>query len=168
MHAADMMFYGHETVKAAVDGLAAADWTIPGVCGIWSVKDIITHLASDEAILVEVLQTQLDPATPAPLLDAKLAGYAAFGPDGYNVREVDSRANLMVDQVWQEYEGAYHQVSELLSQFAPDDLRRTGQLPWYGAEYDLEDYLVYGYYAHKREHMAQVNLFRDHLPAARG
>ncbi len=41
--------------------------------------------------------------------------------------------------------------------------RQTGMLAWYGAEYDLEDYVVYTYYGHKREHCGQIQAFRNHL-----
>ena len=41
--------------------------------------------------------------------------------------------------------------------------RENGTLPWYGAEYSLDDFIVYTYYGHKREHAAQIAAFRDHL-----
>ena len=41
--------------------------------------------------------------------------------------------------------------------------REPGTLPWYGPEYDLEDFIAYTFYGHKREHMAQVNVFLDTL-----
>ena len=39
--------------------------------------------------------------------------------------------------------------------------RQSGTLPWYGMEYALDDFLVYIYYGHKREHSAQIAAFRD-------
>lgn len=39
--------------------------------------------------------------------------------------------------------------------------REPGRLPWYGMEYALDDYLVYQFYGHKREHAAQIQAFRD-------
>jgi hypothetical protein len=44
-----------------------------------------------------------------------------------------------------------------------DRRRQNGALPWYGAEYDLEDFIAYSFYGHKREHTAQINVFRDAL-----
>jgi hypothetical protein len=38
-----------------------------------------------------------------------------------------------------------------------------GLLPWYSAEYDLEDYITYAFYGHKREHCAQIAVYRDTL-----
>ena len=46
----------------------------------------------------------------------------------------------------------------------PVETRHTnGVLPWYGAEYDLEDFIAYMYYGHKREHSAQIAVFKDKL-----
>ena len=46
----------------------------------------------------------------------------------------------------------------------PLELRRkTGTLPWYGDEYDLEDLVAYSNYGHKAEHCAQIAVYRDTL-----
>jgi len=44
-----------------------------------------------------------------------------------------------------------------------DAMRQAGTLPWYGLEYALDDFLVYAFYGHKREHSAQIAAFRDRL-----
>ena len=66
-------------------------------------------------------------------------------------------------EVLRELNDTHAQVMSLVAQIPPETLRRTGTLPWYGAEYDLEDYIAYTFYGHKREHMAQVNVFLDTL-----
>ena len=38
--------------------------------------------------------------------------------------------------------------------------RLNGMLPWYGAATDLEDFIVYSIYGHKREHAAQIAAYR--------
>ena len=48
MNADDVFRYGHHTVLGAVDGFPDAQWETPGVCGVWSAKDVIAHLASYE------------------------------------------------------------------------------------------------------------------------
>ncbi len=50
-----------------------------------------------------------------------------------------------------------------IAQIPTEILRQPGTVPWYGMEYSLDDFLVYQYYGHKREHMAQVNVFADQL-----
>ena len=62
---------------------------------------------------------------------------------------------------------AHAQVLELIQQVPEAEARRPGTLPWYGAEYALEDYLVYQFYGHKREHSAQIAAFRDLVVAGK-
>jgi hypothetical protein len=49
----------------------------------------------------------------------------------------------------------------LITGISAEMRQRPGTLPWYGMEYALDDFIVYQYYGHKREHMAQVNVFKD-------
>src|SRR5438270_773527 len=56
MNAADVLKYGHLTLCGSIDGLADSHWNTGSVCGVWSVKDIIGHLAAYEHVLEEVLQ----------------------------------------------------------------------------------------------------------------
>lgn len=68
MNTADILKYGHQTMLNTVDGLPPGDWDVGGVCGVWSVKDIIAHLTSFEHVLVDVLNGFLD-GGPTPYLD---------------------------------------------------------------------------------------------------
>ena len=81
----------------------------------------------------------------------------------FNDDEVERRAGLMAVEQWQEYEAAHKQALALLKQIPLEGQRLSGVLSWYGKAYDLEDFLVYMYYAHKREHAAQIHVFWDHL-----
>lgn len=68
MNARDNLKYGHLTVLRTIEGLPEAEWETPGVCGVWSVREIIAHLASFEHVLVDVLASSLD-GGPTPYLD---------------------------------------------------------------------------------------------------
>jgi uncharacterized protein (TIGR03083 family) len=155
MNAADILKYGHLTVLGAVDGLPEADWEIPGACGVWSVKNIIAHLASYEVAIAELLASFVGEA-PTPTLDRLMEPGS-----GFNDREVETRATLSPTQTLDEYASHCARVADLVVQIPPETLRRPGTLPWYGAEYALDDLLVYMVYGHKREHCAQIALFRD-------
>jgi hypothetical protein len=52
MNALDVLKYGNLTVLRTIEGLPHSEWDTPDVCGVWSVKEIIAHLASFEDILV--------------------------------------------------------------------------------------------------------------------
>ena len=157
MNAVDILKYGHQTVLHTIDGLNEPDWETANVCGVWSVKDIVAHLASYEHVLVEVLDGFLG-GGPTPYLDK------FTDPDGrFNDTEVAARKGRTVGEVLAEYNDTYTQVAARVARIPVETLRQTGTLPWYGMEYALDDFIVYGYYGHKREHSAQIAVFRDRM-----
>jgi DinB superfamily len=158
MNAVDILKYGHLTVLQTLDGYPESAWDTPGACGTWSVKDIIAHLASHELLLVDVLTT-LRGSGPTPALDRFFELRSQF-----NDAEVSSRKEQTMQEVLGEYNDTHAQVISMVTQLSPDTLCQTGTLPWYGEVYALDDFLVYGYYGHKREHSAQIAAFRDRLP----
>jgi uncharacterized damage-inducible protein DinB len=157
MNAADILKYGNQTVLRTIASLSDDTWETPGVCGIWSCKDIIAHLASYERVLVDILATFLDSA-PTPSLDE------FRDPNGnFNDQQVALRKHNTVAEIVAEYTDTCNRIMELVMQIPVETLRQPGTIPWYGAEYALDDLLVYMYYGHKREHCAQIAVFRDRL-----
>jgi len=160
MNAADIIKYGHLTLMQAVDGLSEADMMTGGVCGWWSTRDIIAHIASYERMLVEVLNSFLD-GGPTPTLMAMGSSPATFNDD-----EVNRRADMSVAEVLAEYNATHAEAMGCIAGIAPETLREVGTIPWYGADYAVDDLIVYTQYGHKREHSAQIAVFRDGLGAA--
>ncbi|SRR6266545_8003388 len=156
MNAQDILKYGHLTVLHAIDGLPDSEWATGGVCGVWSTKNIVAHLASYELVLVDVLGSFLGVAD-TPLLKAFQAGAH------FNDEQVDLRKGQTSAETLAEYTGAHERVMSLVAQIPAETLRRPGTLPWYGMEYALDDYIVYAFYGHKREHCAQIGVFRDQI-----
>ena len=157
MNAADILKYGHRTLLQAVEGLPESAWETGGVSGIWSTKHIMAHMASQEHVLLDVLTTFLG-GGPTPHLDR----HNDPGLD-FNMVEVDARKDLTVAETLAEYNDTHARVMELITQIPAETLRQPGTLPWYGMEYALDDFIVYGNYGHKREHSAQIGAFRDRL-----
>lgn len=160
MHALDILEYGHKTVLDSIAGLTEAEWTTPGAAGDWSPKDIIAHLASFEHILIDVFG-QLRGAQRTLTLDRWLRDAARF-----NDEEVALRSGRPVRAVVSEYTAAYDETINQIIRIPDASLRQRGALQWYGAEYDLEDFIVYTFYGHKREHSAQISAQRDRLALA--
>lgn len=157
MNTMNVLRYGHETVVQAVDGLPQEAWETPHVCGVWSVKEIVAHLASFEQMLIDVLRSLMG-ETETPTLDRFKAGIQAF-----NDAEVARRADKSAADVWAEYESAYREAAALMAEIPVEGRRVDGSLPWYGADYSLEDFIVYTFYGHKREHCAQIGVFRERM-----
>ena len=155
MNATDILKYGQLTVLQSIRDFPAAAWEKPGACGTWSVKDILAHLTSYEQIAVDIVAT-FAAGGPTPTLDRYLE------PGGqFNDSEVQARRDKGVQDILAEFNDLHTQVLTLLSPMPPELLRQNGTLPWYGADYALDDVFVYMYYGHKREHSAQIAAFRD-------
>ncbi len=161
MNASDVLRYGHDFVMRYLKDLPQEHWETPNVCGWWSTKHIIAHLASYEHLLVEVLRSFSDDR-PTPYLKQMIE----LGGEGFNDFHVNIRKDRSPAETLAEYQGAYDQCAALIGSLDAETLRRPGTLPWYGAEYALDDFIVYQYYGHKREHTAQINVFADTLKRA--
>jgi hypothetical protein len=157
MNALDILKYGQRTVLQTIEGLPDSAWETPGVCGVWSVKDIIAHLASYEHLLLEVLSTFVSGGS-TPYLNK------FTDPGGnFNDREVAARKGKSIKEVLGEFNDTHAQVMSLAARIPVETFSQTGTLPWYGMEYALDDFIVYNQYGHKREHSAQIAVFRDQL-----
>jgi hypothetical protein len=145
MNALDILKYGQMTVLQTIDGFPETAWETAGACGVWSVKDIIAHLASYEQVLVDILSEFLG-RQPTPYLDkfTKLGGQ-------FNDTEVEKRKGRTVREILDEFNDAHAQVMLLAEHIPPEVFRQAGRLPWYGMEYALDDVIVYMYYGHKRD-----------------
>ena len=157
MHTLDVLNYGTMTFLQTLQNLPAVNWQTPNVCGVWSVKDIIAHLTSFEHILSEALE----------LAGGTRDGYGptlkAWFRNGqvFNDQQVADRAALSPEATLADYAAAQAQTMTLAAALPPEAWQRTGFLRAYGAEYDPEDFITYALYGHKREHAAQIAVFRD-------
>jgi hypothetical protein len=85
-------------------------------------------------------------------------------PNGnFNDQQVALRKHNTVAEIVAEYSDTCAQTMELITRIPAETLRQSGTIPWYGVEYALDDLIIYMYYGHKREHCAQIALFRDRL-----
>jgi DinB superfamily len=157
MDATNILKYGQMTVLQAIDGFPEAAWEKSGACGVWSVKDIISHLASYELVLVDVLTTFTGQAA-TPTLNSFIEQGGQF-----NDLEVNKRGAKTMQEVLAEFNDTYSLVMSLITKITPETLRHNDTLPWYGMGYAIDDVIVYMYYGHKREHSAQIAAFRDRL-----
>jgi hypothetical protein len=160
MNASDILKYGDSFLQRTLESIPDSEWDTENVCGWWSVKNIMSHLTSYEVVLSELLQNFLDDS-PTPTLMA-MADHGLF-----NDVQVAARKDKSPAEVRDEYNAMHAKNMGLIAQFAPEKLREVGTLPWYGMEYALDDYIVYSFYGHKREHGAQIDVFKDKLKAAR-
>src|SRR5260221_9128268 len=137
MNALDVLKYGHSFVHRNIDDLPQTLWNTNGVCGVWSVKDIIAHLTSFEHLLEEVLMGFVG-GGPTPYLEAM-----ANSEQSFNDVQVAQRNGMSPGEVLAEYNETYSRVAKCAAQIPAETWRKTGTIPWYGIEYALDDYVVY-------------------------
>ena len=153
MNAADILKYGHLTLMTEIEYLPESAVNIQTVCGIWSTQAVMAHLTSYETMLVEILSGLISPC-PTPTLDR----YLGTNPQ-FNDEQVALRQHLTCQAVVAEYQASQQAAMIALGQIPAETLRLPGVLAWYGAEYGVDDFLVYTDYGHKREHSAQSPYF---------
>ena len=156
MNAADILKYGHLTLMGSIEGIE--DWDTRGAVGIWTAKDLMAHLASYEHIIAEVFQSFVG-GGDTPYMKMM---HEAHG-DEFNTHMVAASQDKSLAEVMADYNAAHEQMKRLFVQIPAQTFPQVGTLPWYGAEYSLDDYIVYTQYGHKCEHAAQFAAFRDRL-----
>lgn len=155
MNAHDILFYGDRTLLTTMDRIPASERTRGGLIGWWSAREAMAHLAIFETLLAELLESFIR-GTPPPELITRM------NPELNDVLVAEKEGKTF-DELLNEYQTSFQRVMQLVPQISPERWREVGTLPWYGNEYSLEDYVVYTYYGHKREHAARFEAFGDQL-----
>lgn len=154
MNARDILYYGNRTLLASLARVPANERATPGLIGWWSAREALAHLAIFEAGLTEILESFLGGPPPRLMVGMESAKNDAL---------VAQKQGMSFDALLAEYETYVARNLELIEKIPPETLRAVGALSWYGDEYSLDDFLVYTYYGHKREHAARFEAFGDML-----
>lgn len=154
MNARDILFYGNRTLIESLDRVPPDKRTAPGVVGWWSAREAMAHLAIFEEGLAQLLESFLGGPFPELLSNMDSAK---------NDELVAQKQNKTFDDLLAEYTATHARAIELISRITPERLREVGTIPWYGDEYSLDDFIVYTFYGHKREHAARFEAFGDRL-----
>ena len=157
MNAVDVFSFGQKSFLSSLKDIPEDKRRVKGVCGEWSVKDIVGHVGSYEEALAEFLSSWHDQSA-TPTLDRMNASHQAF-----NDEEIRKMAKMPYEELLAQLEDAHNVATENLKKIPAEKLREVGTIPWYGEQYSIEDLIVYLYYGHKREHAAQINVFKDNL-----
>jgi len=119
--------------RRALEPLSASDMGVPDVCGPWSVKDLLGHVAAWEAHAVKTLLT----GAPEPIADV----------DGFNHAEAQRRADLALRDVLVELESTHRALRSALAD-APEGRLEPGS--------PVRDSLDADTVFHYLEHTAQI------------
>ena len=148
MNTIDVLMYGQRTVRRTMARYQPDDWSRIAL-GVWTAKDLLGHLGAFEVRFADVLATFVDAPVVSGLLQAD--------PQTFNDDQAAIRADWTIEQVTDEFLGAHERVMTHARAIPAERWREVGTIPWYGAEYSLDDLVVYQMYGHKREHDPQLS-----------
>ena len=129
-------------LQAAIEGVPEERMTEPGVCGEWSVKDLLGHVAVWDAFAVARCRRFL-------------AGEAPGSVDwqGINEREAAARGDRSVAEQRAEMERTHAAMVEFVRALSPAQLRTKGVRPRIRVDT----------YEHYDEHAADVRAWRKRI-----
>lgn len=133
-------------VRAAVEGIAEAQWDTPYRPGGWTVRQVVHHLPESHmnAYIRFKLALTEDHPTIKPYREAAWADL----PD---VRQVPPDVSLAL------LDALHHRWTAVLRAMSPGEFARTLRHPEYGRTFTLDEML--GMYAwHGRHHLAHVGI----------
>jgi hypothetical protein len=148
MNAIDVLTYGQKAILATIGRYRPDDWDRIAL-GVWTAKDLLGHLGAFEVRFADVLASFVGVPAASDLMSAD--------PRTFNDDQAAIRKDWTIEQVTQEFLDANERVMTHAAAITPERWREVGTIPWYGAEYSLDDLLVYQMYAHKREHDPQLS-----------
>lgn len=156
MNALEMLDNSHLSLIEALDDLPDEMWDVPGICGNWSVKEIVAHLASYEYLLLDVLHTALEHGSPTtPYLSRYLQQRETF-----NNEEVEKRRYDTAQHVLDEYNDVQIETTSQLESIPAETLHKTGIVPALGRERSLNDFAAI-ISQHTNEHREAIEAFRN-------
>lgn len=114
-----------ERLLRAIEGLEASQLTQPGAVGIWSVKDVLAHLAMWEAQTVTLLYQVRQGMKPTTL------HLKTFDNDQQNAQWYEQAKDRPWEQVWADFQGVRVQTLRRLDAFDDHELSSpTASLGW--------------------------------------
>jgi len=157
MYTLDLLEHAHRMALKSTKGLPLLGWYIPATYGDWSVKDVFAHFTSCEYVLLDIMAAVMG-SRPTPTLARWLEDR-----DLFDQVEIARRHNKTVQAILNEYNEAHAETIYQIIHISDEKLRENGTLPWYGEECDLEQFITYTFYHHKRELAEYVAGFRDQM-----
>jgi hypothetical protein len=156
MNTLEVLENDHLAVIKSVENLSEIEWDLPGVCGDWSVKEVLAHLAAYELLLIDILETMLgDQASPTPYM----LRFASSEKEAFNRDTIRTRRYRTAQQIEDEYEDAQAQSTSLLARVPSELLQQKRALSWYKPDINLEQWLD-TFHQHIQKHCEQIARFR--------
>ncbi len=137
---------------AAIDGLTPEQMMIPGAVGIWSVKDVLAHLAAWESELVTALNQAQNHQVP------NLVRIDDF--HSWNEEQYHTNVRRPLEAVKSDLENVHRRLCRMVEEYDGQALMDNRRFRWMEGEplwYLIEETA----YLHEREHAEDIRAWRE-------
>ncbi len=140
-------------IDDAIAGLTPDQMLRPGVIGLWSVKDMLAHLAAWQSELITAL-SRLDTPKVTPEI-VKIEDIYAWNDDTYH-----ANAPRPLDIVLEDFQGVHKHLLKMVQDMPEKDLNDVRKFEWMEGE-PLWYLLAENGFWHEQEHAAQIAAWRE-------
>ena len=137
----------HLRLERLIAPLSVEQMNEPGAVGIWSVKDVLAHIAFWERYLVRLFQAIAAGETPELAAEDHTETRNASVVAQYYLRPISA--------VLAEWYQAREELIDQLEDLSPEDLHDPERFPWNDGE-PLIRRIADNSYAHEQEHIEQI------------
>lgn len=143
---------GREELLATIAGLTSEHMRIPGVAGIWSVKDVLAHIAAWESELVTALRQAQDRRVPHIIQIEDI--------HGWNEEQYHINARRPLEDILSDLEGVHRMLLRAVEEMDERSLTDNRRFRWMEGE-PLWYLIAENSYLHEREHAQDIRLWRQ-------
>jgi hypothetical protein len=147
---------GRQELVEMLQDLPDEDMVKPGVCGEWSIKDILAHLAQWEGQTVTLLfQARQSERTPTT------AHFGKETVDEVNQRWYEANRDRPLERVWEDWIGVRKQMIRRVSEFSEKELTDPQRYPWSNGR-PLWQIIADSTFDHEDEHADGIREWLEH------
>lgn len=146
---------GRQELVEMLQDLPDEEMLKPGVCGEWSIKDILAHLAQWEGqtvtLLFQASQGQLKPTT---------AHFGKESVDEVNQRWYEASRERPLERVWEDWIAVRKQMIRRVRDWSEKDLNDPQRYPWLKGK-TLAQIIAENSFEHDDEHADAIREWLD-------
>jgi hypothetical protein len=139
-----------------LDGIPLEQWTVPGVVGEWSIKDILSHLSRWEAELIKLLWQAHEGQRPTTL---QITQTNVDETNDLWFRESRTRS---LEHVLEDFHAVRNQTILRVEDFTEKDLTDSKRFSWLASR-PLWEWIASDSFEHETEHISQIIEWRKKL-----
>ncbi len=124
-------------LEKTISALTNEDLIRAGVVGIWSVKDVLAHLAAWERLFLDWYRAGVEGRSPS----TKPVGRSRKAIDALNKAIFDHNQSRGLDDIAAEFSNSYSKLMEVVALIPEEELFVPGRFDWTGS-LTLADYLA--------------------------